>query len=73
MFGLKEMIEPVISKDSPEPQQRVSALNAKTPLSADERFRRKYPLGIEVEFEKEYGHFPTTEEMCLEIKRKKKR
>jgi len=55
------MIEPVISKDSHEP------------LSADERFRRKYPLGIEVEFEKEYGHFPTTEEMCLEIKRKKKR
>jgi len=59
--GLKEMIKPVISKDSQEP------------LSADERFRRKYPLGIEVEFEKEYGRFPSTEEMCLEIKRKKKR
>ena len=30
--------------------------------------RKRHPLGIEKNFEKKYGHFPTTEEMQLEIK-----
>ena len=33
--------------------------------------RKRHPLGIEKNFEKKYGHFPTTEEMQLEIKKQR--
>ena len=39
------------------------------PLSGEDKFRRKYPLGIEKDFEKKYGHFPTPEEMGIEIRK----
>ena len=42
------------------------------PLSGEDKFRRKYPLGIEKDFKKRYGYFPTTEEMIVEIAKLKR-